>query len=336
MDGAGKRKISTVDNVDENQFKFINMSACNQIQDLDILNMEEEEKYVTVIRLSEKINWLADLGGTENILKKIIEKYTNNVVECVTQSFNPITGVTNACKRFNIPGRHNLNNNWNGKIWGGNYKTYYGNSIDEKFKIPDCRDCLIFVREGDGNVCDYDGAGGHWIFDDANGNEYNSYNAFHQKRGSNQFCQSFAIINMIHHFGNSEYYLKLMPYKIENRSSRSQTPQFNLSDYEYNILGMNICVVIDFWENFILNDNEILRLCVNELINLNIKWTKENKNLLGLNKHKLLDIIKLQYDPINWFREKFNDIRMYAKNIAKYVDIELDDTIIEKYTIDLV
>ena len=73
-----------------------------------------------------------------------------------------------------------------------------------------------------------DGETGHWIYIDRNGKEWNSYKLTHQHDGSNQFCQTFALIYMLADRG-----LKTMP-KFVNR-------------LEPKAWSNNICVAIDFW-----------------------------------------------------------------------------------------
>ena len=81
-----------------------------------------------------------------------------------------------------------------------------------------------------------DGSMGHWIYFDRQGKERNSYKLGHQKDGSNQCCQSFALLYLIQdHCSNNPYCRQWAKYADRLTSDK----------------GENICVVVDFWTDWI-------------------------------------------------------------------------------------
>ena len=112
--------------------------------------------------LSSMIQWLIDLAGTDCIIQEIINKFTT-------------------CKNIKI------NNNFSKLPLKPSPKTIYYLSSDGNVG----QSCNTSLNTSNLFTC------GHWVYVSSDKKEYNSYKLDHQNPGSNQFCQSFAIMYML-------------------------------------------------------------------------------------------------------------------------------------------
>ncbi len=81
---------------------------------------------------------------------------------------------------------------------------------------------------------------GHWILFSETGEEFNSYKLGHQKPATNQFCQSFATLYMLHNCGKSN--VPDFFGQLHQASSKMR-----LAD-RYNTWGHNVNVIISMWK----------------------------------------------------------------------------------------
>lgn len=140
--------------------------------------------------LGNKIQWLIELGGTDEFMKLLADELTNEHVRVCC-------GTTN---EYNVYNESNT----------------------------------LFFQTDDNDV-------GHWTYINKNGEKMNSYNLGHQKGGSQQFCQSFALIYMLNDFGHSEYYNRFVSTINVNKKN------------ENTILGDNIEVVLSLYYDLFTN-----------------------------------------------------------------------------------
>ena len=166
------------------------------------------------------------------------------------------------------------------------YKTKV-NQIRNLKKIPDDstthKNSIIYKSEK-GDV-------GHWVYKNNKGIIYNSYHLKHQKQGSNQFCQSFAIIYMLYNCCSK---LKIFMNNLKP----------GMDDY-----GNNIRVVVDFWR-YLFNYDDLLReWLINEVRNINQEFINNNDDCLIAKNSDDIDI--------NYIESKLLDIDIYAEQIAK-------------------
>lgn len=153
---------------------------------------------------------------------------------------------------------------------------------------------------------------GHWIYFSKTGEEFNSYKLGHQKPATNQFCQSFAILYMLHNCG-----IKNVP-KFYNRLEKADSTM-RLSE-KYEKWGHNIEVIIDMWKwlfekwsNMPIMKTWLLgeiKKVNNDYIAHNAKTRAKAKKMTLISENTdniTLDIITL----------KLNDIVTHKKNIAE-------------------
>lgn len=153
-------------------------------------------------------------------------------------------------------------------------------------KIPDDNktyiDSIIYKSET-GNV-------GHWVYKNRKGIIYNSYKLKHQKEGSNQFCQSFAIIYMLYDCcAELKIFMKNLKPGIE-------------------YYGNNIRTIVNFWKYLFYYDNSLTEWLINEVRNINEEFIANNDDCL----------ITKNSDDINlkFIESKLLDIYIYADQIA--------------------
>ena len=100
----------------------------------------------------------------------------------------------------------------------------------------------------------------HWVYYDQNGKEHNSYMKEHQPKGSNGFCQSFAILYMLQHTSDKKVFKKMVK-KLEP------------NEFEKNNL-----IVIQFWK-YILKKwfkyEDIKEWCINGWKEINDEKIKD-------------------------------------------------------------
>lgn len=158
---------------------------------------------------------------------------------------------------------------------------------------------------------------GHWVYIDRLGIEYNSYTLGHQKSGSHQFCQTFALIYMLKDMGVTEWFDRLISINsidknttctnascnnindISDISDVSDISKFIESSDDYfddsfhtdgecgniddilqgNIFGHNICVAVSFWEYFITSNKELAMWCIEEFKSINDEIIEYNSTV---------------------------------------------------------
>ena len=117
--------------------------------------------------LSERVQWLFELGGTGDVRELVIETFVKD------HSLYPST----------FYGSSNL-------VWW--------NDVNENPWCYNPSNTFWFTADAS------DGSPGHWMYYDTNGTLWNSYELGHQKMGSHTFCQSFTLMYAISHLtGNN-------------------------------------------------------------------------------------------------------------------------------------
>lgn len=160
-------------------------------------------------------------------------------------------------------------------------KIVYKNKFDKKEKNT------IIFKSG------LDQSFGHWIYFNSKGVKMDPYELGHQKNGTNQFCQSFAIIYMLSDgcdFGKT-YIDKL----------KAGEQQF----------GNNIRVVINFWQYIFHYQLSLTNWLIEEVRAINNETLINDPTLAITNNTDEIDI--------NFIDEKLMDIDVYADQIAKIV-----------------
>jgi hypothetical protein len=130
----------------------------------------------------------------------------------------------------------------------------------------------------------------------------NSYELEHQKSGTNQFCQSFAILYMISNYSrrkiNKDY--KLKENYLDKLKSGSQ------------YFGANIRVVIEFWRFIFTYHPPTTEWLIEQVRTLNNEYIKEATSresfIISQNSNDI-DIVRI--------RELLDDIDTYAHQIAE-------------------
>jgi hypothetical protein len=155
------------------------------------------------------------------------------------------------------------------------------------------------------------GGSGHWTYFDDTGYELNSYLLGHQKPGTNQFCQSFALIYMINKFGNTKWFSELL--SVNNIPASDRT-----DDKEAEIWGHNIRVVLSFWSYFIneLGD-DMTDWCINQFKEINDEYVDHNKSNKRESQHLTLIHPKTDEITVDTIFAKFEDIAKYSEIIAQ-------------------
>lgn len=204
---------------------------------------------INIHKLSEKIQWLIDLSGTDEFMDLLKDEFTEDV-----------------------------------KIVKGLDKTYNGKKT------------LYFYTQNQES--------GHWYYVNKEVQQMNSYTYGHQKKGSNQFCQSFALIYMLTDFGHPEYFNRLVSANNVDETKKCE------------IWGNNIEVVLSLYYDLFMNyfDLQQQEWIINELKDI----IKENKKNNRRNKTKeTLD----DSNPITMklIEEKMADIHLYRYRIAEIV-----------------
>jgi hypothetical protein len=153
----------------------------------------------------------------------------------------------------------------------------------------------IYYLSSDSNV-------GHWVYVSSNKKEYNSYKLDHQNPGSNQFCQSFAIMYML--------------FDVANDSIKTNIDLHNLfqqklewSDY--------IIKIVNMWEYFL--NNGLKDIMISESVRINTEYKEYNLK----NKRLTAQYLTFEQDSNsetelneNWIRYKLQKIKENAEQIA--------------------
>lgn len=162
--------------------------------------------------------------------------------------------------------------------------------IDDSGKSRvDKKEMLVF-KKGSGDS-------GHWVFYDNKGNELNSYDLHHQKSGTNQFCQTFALI-YASSYCNKEYKKKFFNH---------------LKEYDF---ANNIRVAVSFWRQLFTNHfPEFTDWLIEEVKSINEVAIEIDKND---RRHTSDFTITKNTSEINlpFILHLLDDIDMYAEQIA--------------------
>jgi hypothetical protein len=152
----------------------------------------------------------------------------------------------------------------------------------------------IYYLSSDGNV-------GHWVYVSSNKKEYNSYKLDHQNPGSNQFCQSFAIMYMLFDVGKSS----LSDLDLHNLFQE----KLEWSDY--------IIKIVNMWEYFL--NNGLKDIMISESVRINTEYKDYNLE----NKRLTAQYLTFEQDANgetelneNWIRYKLQKIKENAEQIA--------------------
>ena len=149
---------------------------------------------------------------------------------------------------------------------------------------------------------------GHWIYFNDAGEEFNSYKLGHQKPATNQFCQSFATLYMLHNYGK-----KNVPKFYDQL--QATTPSMRLSE-RHQRWGHNIEVIVDMWK-WILNKWSKKAWVIKEFRNINDEYIDINSKTKIKNK-KMTPINDVTSDiSFDLITSKLNDIVAHKVEIAE-------------------
>ena len=123
--------------------------------------------------LSEKVQWLFELGGTGDAREYIITTFVKDT------SLYPST-------------------------FYGSKNEMWWNDVKQNPHGYNPSNTFWFTANAS------DGSPGHWVYYDTNGVEWNSYKLKHQKMGSHTFCQSFTLMYAISHLTGNRIITKLV------------------------------------------------------------------------------------------------------------------------------
>jgi hypothetical protein len=147
-----------------------------------------------------------------------------------------------------------------------------------------------------------DGSCGHWVYVSSDKKEYNSYKLDHQNPGSNQFCQSFAIMYMLFDVANESIKINLDLHNLFQE-------KLEWSDYIIKIANM--------WGYFL--NNGLKDIMISESVRINTEYKEYNL------KNKRLTAQYLIFEQSsngetelneNWIRYKLQKIKENAEQIA--------------------
>jgi len=243
--------------------------------------------------LSGKIQWLMDFGGDADVIESIKYYFGDEDVQIVSDPCNDTPDqqlyIKNAQK--------------------GNYtKTMYFQT-----QVPSASECKKIKRDkatAEANGEEYEAGPlppGHWIYFDKSGEKWNAYVFDHQRDGTNQFCQTFAILYMLHD----------KPSRIPDFSKdlKKETNKDIGSNYTHNIR-----VAIKFWryifENVYKVDPKLELWMFDRLKEINNNYISEN---IGKDIKDQTGLIAENSDDIDLalINSKLDDIDKYADEISK-------------------
>ena len=193
---------------------------------------------------------------------------SGNVVEGIIDHFGHKNVTIEEVKNLPKDGKHTMF-----------FKTAYPNTTDQ-YKL--------MVRAG------------HWIYYDKKGNHWNSYDLMHQRKSTNQFCQTFALIYAV-----SDYWTR-----------KSNYPNWSAS-LKQNDFSNNICVVVDFWK-YMFNYPGLADWLIRE-VKIQNEQTIKNNQTEKYEKDKV-ELISNDSHMINkkLVDSKLNDICANAQDISDY------------------
>ena len=159
------------------------------------------------------------------------------------------------------------------------------------------------------------GSVGHWVYCSSNNTIFNSYELGHQKTGTNQFCQSFALMYMLSDVGTDKIKtdLNLLNLETINSIDKSSKTKKELE----NIYGNNIVKIMNMWEYFL--NNGLKNIIIKECIKIDkeyLKYNTENTRVTSQYQTFSQDSNNQTKINENWIRYKLQKIRENAKQIA--------------------
>ena len=185
---------------------------------------------------------------------------------------------------------------------------------------------------------------GHWVYVSSDKKEYNSYKLDHQNPGSNQFCQSFAIMYMLFDVGKSS--LSEGKSNLSEGKSNLSEGKSSLSEGKSNLLGLQpslseghvlqatnidlhnlfqeklewsdyIIKIVNMWEYFL--NNGLKDIIISESVRINTEYKEYNLK----NKRLTAQYLTFEQDAngetelnANWIRYKLQKIKENAEQIA--------------------
>jgi len=168
---------------------------------------------------------------------------------------------------------------------------------DNTYNVPN----TLYFYTRDGNV-------GHWIYVDATGSHVQSYTEGHQKSGTNQFCQSFALIYMFKNFGQPEYYNRLV-----------STNTISDENQKYQIWGHNIEVVLSFYMDLFTNyfSKEQQDWIIDQLKSINEEYKTHNLGQRSERNRLTLIAEDSNLITMDLVKQKLAEIYQYRVDIAR-------------------
>ena len=150
---------------------------------------------------------------------------------------------------------------------------------------------------------------GHWVYVSSDKKEYNSYKLDHQNPGSNQFCQSFAIMYMLFDVGkpslSEDHVLQTTDIDLHNLFQE----KLEWSDY--------IIKIVNMWEYFL--NNGLKDIMISESVRINTEYKEYNLE----NKRLTAQYLTFEQDSNDetelnekWIRYKLQKIKENAEQIA--------------------
>lgn len=139
------------------------------------------ESKIGISPLSEKVQWLFELGGMGDVRELVIETFVQD------SKLYPST------------------------FYGSRNEVWW-NDINQNPHQYNPSNTFWFTSNA------ADGSPGHWIYYDTNGNEWNSYSLAHQKQGSHTFCQSFTLMYALSYLTNNTV-IKMLVGQLQNGGS---------------------------------------------------------------------------------------------------------------------
>jgi hypothetical protein len=240
--------------------------------------------------LSGKIQWLMDFGGDADVIESIKYYFGDENVQIVSDPCNDTPGQQLYIKNAQE----------------GNYKkTMYFQT-----QVPSASECKKIIKDkatAKAKGEEYEAGPlppGHWIYFDKSGKKWNAYVFDHQRDGTNQFCQTFAILYMLHD----------KPSRIPDFSTdlQKKTDKNIGSNYTHNIR-----VAIEFWRYIFENGDPELKIWMfDRLKEINNNYISEN---IGKDIKDQTGLIAEDSDDINLalINSKLDDIDKYADEISK-------------------
>ena len=162
---------------------------------------------------------------------------------------------------------------------------------------------------------------GHWIYYSSDRIEYNSYKLGHQNPGTNQFCQSFAIMYMLFDVGKSSL-SDLQPNS--NTTGLTDNNDLIKTNLDLNSLFEHklewddyIIKIINMWEYFL--NNGLKDIIILESIRIDAEYNLYNlKNKRITSKYLTFSQDSNNESELNenWIKYKLQKIKNNAKQIA--------------------